>query len=46
MVAVQQNLANYNKPLYNKVIRLRSGNLHPTTSNGTCKTYGKEPQYN
>ena len=46
MVAVQQNLANYNKPLYNKVICFRSGNLHPTTSNGTCETYGKEPQYN
>ena len=47
MVAVQRNLANYNKPLYNKVICISdSGNLHPTTSNGTCKIYGKEPQYN
>ena len=46
MVAVQRNLDNYNKPLYNKVICITSGNLHPTTSNGTCKTFGKEPQYN
>ena len=48
MVAVQRNLANYNKPFYNKVICITSdsGNLHPTTSNGTCKIYGKEPQYN
>lgn len=46
MVAVQRNLDNYNKPVYNKVICITSGNLHPTTSNGACKTYGKEPQYN